>query len=413
MRFRLHITIILMLLAAAAGAVFGVMWARSRTSGTAADAVSQPARPIAANQTPDEHGVYHAYPGNNIQDLIELAAKDTRNKTVRVHSGTYRPFQHGQAMIWFNHKHDGITLEAEGAVILTAANPAIADSSLETYPAVVNHVVYFGDGISRSTVLRGFKITGANNFVTRQTLPGPIQPEREHEKLKNRDYVFYKDGGGIKIWGRSYPLIDHVEIYDNYTSPCGAAIAVQNLGFMDNAPLVKNSIFRNNRSQITGSAIDLFWSGNSLELENCLFVSNVSNRGINFFKFPAYGFSEENGSGALTVFPGSRVRVERCTFTGNYNGVDDLAKGNIYRDCIFWKNDAKGGTAPLGRYEMDTDEAMVVNCYFGGATTKADLRGTIDRTKNTFDAPDPQFDVQYVPHAKEYEKAGYRPIAPK
>ena len=34
---------------------------------------------------------------------------------------------------------------------------------------MVNHVIYFGDGISRKTVLRGFEITGANNFVTDKT----------------------------------------------------------------------------------------------------------------------------------------------------------------------------------------------------------------------------------------------------
>ena len=398
-----------MLLAAAVGAVIGAFWAGGRGSRHDND-VSQPARPIAANRQPDEHGVYHAFPGNNIQDLIELAAKDPRNKTVRVHSGTYRPFNHGQAMIWFNHVHDGITLEAEGEVVLTAANPAIADPTVQTYPAVVNHVIYFGDGISRSTVLRGFKITGANDYVTRNLWPGPIQPARDHEKLRDRDYVFYKDGGGIKIWGRSYPVIDRVEIYDNYTSPCGAALSVQNLGFTDNAPLVKNSIFRNNRSQITGSAIDMFKSGNVLELENCLFVGNISNRGINFFKFPAPGgFSEENGSGALTVFPGSRVRAERCTFTGNYNAVDDLSTGSVYRNCIFWKNDAKGGTAPLGRYEMDVFKPAVVNCYFGGGTTISDLRSTIDRSKNVFNAPDPQFDDRFAPRAKAYEGIGYRP----
>lgn len=412
MRIRIHITIILIVLAAVVGGVLGAIWAGGKSSPTTAVAVSQPASPITANTQPDEHGIYHAYPGNNIQDLIELAAKDPRNKTVRVHSGTYRPFQHGQAMIWFNHAHDGITLEADGEVILTAANPSIADSSLETYPAVVNHVIYFGDGISRSTVLRGFKITGANNFATRDLLPGPIQPYCEHPDLREKDNVYYKDGGGIKIWGRSYPLIDRVEIYDNYTSPCGAALSVQNLGFTDNAPLIRNSIFRNNRSQITGSAIDLFGTGNALELENCLFVGNISNRGINFFVFPRSSVFEQNGSGALTVFPKSRVRMERCTFTGNYNGVDDMATGNVYRDCIFWKNDSKGGTAPLGRYEMDVGQAKVVNCYFGGGTTIHDLRNTIDRTKNTFAAPDPLFDAHFVPHAKEYEKVGYRPVAP-
>ena len=59
--------------------------------------------------------------------------------------------------------HDGITLEAVGEVVLTAANSAIADKKAPSFPAVVNHVVYFGDGVSTKTVLRGFRVTGANN----------------------------------------------------------------------------------------------------------------------------------------------------------------------------------------------------------------------------------------------------------
>jgi hypothetical protein len=106
------------------------------------------------------------YPGGRIQDALDAAAADPVNKTVYVHAGTYRPAAKGQALIWFNARHDGITLEAVGEVILTAANPDIADRQAPSYPAVVNHVVYFGDGIARRTVLRGFRITGANNFTT-------------------------------------------------------------------------------------------------------------------------------------------------------------------------------------------------------------------------------------------------------
>lgn len=101
---------------------------------------------------------YHVFPKGRIQDALEAAARDPVNKTVLVHAGTYRPPARGQALIWFNARHDGITLEAVGDVTLTAANPEVADSDLPSYPAVVNHVVYFGDGVSRKTVLRGFKI---------------------------------------------------------------------------------------------------------------------------------------------------------------------------------------------------------------------------------------------------------------
>ena len=124
-----------------------------------------------------EEGDYHVHPGEDIQSVLDAAAENSKRKRIIVHGGTYRPQQPGQAMIWFNGRHDGITLEAEGEVILTAANPEIADSSTPSYPAVVNHVVYFGDGVSRKTVLRGFKITGANGFLTTLDEPANIQPE--------------------------------------------------------------------------------------------------------------------------------------------------------------------------------------------------------------------------------------------
>ena len=55
---------------------------------------------------------YRVQPGGSIQAALEAAAKDPANKIVYVHAGTYRPAAHGQALIWFNDRHDGITLEA-------------------------------------------------------------------------------------------------------------------------------------------------------------------------------------------------------------------------------------------------------------------------------------------------------------
>jgi hypothetical protein len=357
-----------------------------------------------------EEGIYHVRPGMDIQAALELAAADPVNKTVRVHAGVYRPRAHGQAMIFFNQRHDGITLEAEGEVVLTSANPEIADPAVASYPCVVNHTVYFGDGISRKTVLRGFKITGANYYITQAESPIPIQPPVDHPKLQERDLVYYTDGGGIKIWGRSYPWIDRVEIYDNFANPCAAAISVDLRGFTNEMPLITNSIFRNNRTQFTGSAIDLFGAGNAAEIRNCLFVGNIANRGINCFAFPREGFHERHGSGALTVFGGSRVTVDRCTFTGNYNGVDDDSNGSVYTNCIFWKNDLPGGIAPGERYELDIrDGSGVSNCWLGGGTI-SDLRKSIPADRNVLDAPDPQFDGEFRPTASEYKDVGYRPI---
>jgi hypothetical protein len=43
---------------------------------------------------------------------LEAAASGLVNKIIYVHAGTYRSGPHGQAPIWLNERHDGITLEA-------------------------------------------------------------------------------------------------------------------------------------------------------------------------------------------------------------------------------------------------------------------------------------------------------------
>lgn len=347
---------------------------------------------------------YHVYPGGRIQDALEAAARDSVNRTVYVHAGTYRPPAKGPALIWFNARHDGITLEAMGDVVLTAGNPEIADSQAPSYPAVVTHVVYFGDGVSPKTVFRGFKITGANNFTTGSGEQSPI----ESDDVRKTPF-FHMDGGGIKVYARSYPTIEHVEVYGNYTSPCGAGISVEHLGQTQDSVLLRHCIFRNNRTQITGAAVDLL-HGSRATIENCLFVGNVSNMGSDYVGLLTGGeYHPEHGSGAMTVFEGSRATVSKSTFTGNWNGVDDNGTESTYVDTIFWKNTLRGGISTGSRYELDiTDGAGVRGSFIHGDVN--DLRGTISRDVNTIDPPDPRFDAQFSPQASQYTGVGYRPV---
>jgi hypothetical protein len=348
---------------------------------------------------------YRVSPNGNIQDALEAAARDPVNKTVLVHAGTYRPSARGQALIWFNARHDGITLEAVGEVILTAANPAIADANAPSHPAVVNHVVYFGDGVSRRTVMRGFRITGAKNFTTGSGEKSPIESDDIRKTL-----FFYSDGGGIKIYARSYPTIEHVDVFGNYTSPCGGGVSVEHLGQVQDSALFRHCLFRDNRTQTTGSAVDLL-HGSRATMENCLFVGNVANMGVDYVGLLTGGeYHPEHGSGALTVFEGSRATVTRCTFTGNWNGVDDNGTGSTYVDSIFWKNNLGGGISPGPRYELDVvDAGGVKGSFIHGEVN--DLRGTISKAANTFDPPDPRFDARFVPHAAQYANVGYRPAS--
>lgn len=348
---------------------------------------------------------YRVFPGASIQDALERAAADPVNKRVYVHEGTYRPASPGEALIWFNARHDGITLEAVGDVVLTAANPDLADAGVPSHPAVVNHVVYFGDGVSSDTVLRGFRITGARNFTTGGGERSPI----EADDIRKTAF-FYVDGGGIKVYARSYPTIEHVEVYGNYTTPCGGGVSVEHLGQVQESVVFRHCIFRDNLTQITGSAVDVL-HGSRATIENCLFVGNIANLGVDYVgMLGGAEYRPEHGSGALTVFEGSRVTVSRCTFTGNWNGVDDDGRGSTYAESIFWRNTRSGGISPGRRYELDIDDARgVTKCLIHGEI--GDLRGTINRAQNSFDPPDPRFDDQFVPRAPAYADVGYRPVA--
>jgi len=363
--------------------------------------------PIRAASDSIEDSTAHVYPGQTIQEALERIASEGQARKVIVHAGTYRPQRSGQALIWFNERHDGIVLEAEGEVVLTAANPELADPTVDSFPAVVNHVVYFGDGISERTVLRGFKITGANNFVDRVEGARSLDRQFEEPELQ-RGLFFYTDGGGIKIFGRSYPTLDDLEIYDNYASPCGGGISIEHRGFNQRAVRIENTILRDNRAQVTGSAIDLL-PGSSAIIENSLFIGNISNTGEDEISPKGWEYMGESGSGALTVFEGSRVLVSRSTFTSNWNGVDDLSsQSNLYLDSIFWMNTAEGGVSNGPRYEFYLLAGDGVrNSWIQGQV--ADALGTIDRSRNRFDAPDPEFDSDYQPMAAAYAGVGYRP----
>lgn len=351
-------------------------------------------------------GAFHVHPGDRIQDAVDLAGRNRVVKTVKVHAGVYRPEEERQAMIWLNRRHEGVRLEAVGEVILTAANPEIADKEAASYPAVVNHVIYFGDGISNETVLDGFKITGANAFMTERHTRR-IEPDNTIVK----NWFFFSDGGAIKIFGRSYPTIQNVEVYDNFTSPCGAGVSVQHEGFNSDWVIMRNCVFRNNSAQVTGCAVDLL-AGSAAKMINCLFVGNQSNTGVDVVAVKSGGDKAFSNSGVLTIFEGSRAVVERCTFTGNRNAIDDMWNESIYRDSIFWKNDISHGAFPeTSRYELDLQQGAkeIEGCFIGGVLL--DPKGSVSGERNVLKSIDPEFNLEtYVPQNPSFKDVGYRPI---
>lgn len=167
-------------------------------------------------------------------------------------------------------------------------------------------------------------------------------------------------------------------------------------------------MFENNHCPATGAAIDVL-QGSFAIIENCLFVGNIANTGMDrIAREFGLTYNHRHGSGALTVFPESKTIVKRCTFTGNWNGVDDRGSGNIYADNIFWMNTARDGSRPGAAYEIDIlDARNVTRCFLKGHI--ADLRGTLNRADNVLEAADPQFNASFIPRAPEYRDVGYRP----
>jgi hypothetical protein len=345
---------------------------------------------------------YHVYPGDNIQEAIQQAARNPTNKVVKMHAGEYRPTVKRQAMIWLNKAHDGVRVEAVGEVTLTATNPELAKPSDPGYPAVVNHVIYIGDGVTSNTVVRGFRITGANNFVSKE-LTRQIEPNA----TILRNYFFFSDGGAIKIFGRSYPTIQDMEITDNYSNPCGGGISIQHQGYTNSSVLIENCRFLRNRAQATGPAIDLL-EGSAARIINCLFVGNVSNVGED----PVGKSSGQPGmtnNGAITIFWKSFAEIRNCTFTGNRNGVDDMGGASTYANCIFYDNNLDEGLKGFPRYDLAlmAGAKSVTGCFFNG--TVNDPQKVISSRSNIFNPPDPDFDRSFKPKASQYTSAGYSP----
>jgi hypothetical protein len=110
----------------------------------------------------------------------------------------------------------------------------------------------------------------------------------------------------------------------------------------------------------------------------------------------------------LTIFQNSRAWVERCTFTGNRNGVDDMSGQGTYRECIFFSNAVEIGQ-PGQRYEVDLAAGGTVeNCFINGRII--DPKNAVSSGKNVLNAKDPAFTADFVPRTAGYEKVGSRPV---
>ena len=359
-----------------------------------------------ASQSPQPlRGPFHVYPGDSIQEALDQAAAAIEDRRVIIHEGLYGPTVRGFSFISLTAPHDGIQVIADGDVTLTA-RPIINGESGPS--AIVNHVMYCGDGLSSSTRINGIRLTGTDGFVCEDRIPKETYGDRTPYLKKG--LFFFLDGGGLKLFGKSAPVFENVTFVDNLTSLCGGGANVDQQGFNEEPIRFQNCLFLGNRCPGTGAAIDIL-EGTSVVVDNCLFVRNISNFGMDdlLAKF-GLSYNFEHGSGAITVFENARLHLSRSTFVDNWNGLDDRGIQNVIEKCVFWKNDKWDMSRPKEPYELDISDASGVrDCFIHGLQN--DLQGNINGMLNRLNAPDPDFDAAFVPRNPDYRDVGFRPIS--
>jgi hypothetical protein len=367
--------------------------------------------------------IIEVHPDESIQAALDQAALTNPKAIVRLHPGVYRPAKPGQALISFNARHDGVELEGLDSVTLTAANPDIADPKARSFPAIVNHVIYCGDGVSNKTIIRNLKITGGNGFtegpaglmdiqsvddLNRSSRYRAYESPIEFNSRLEKTHEFFCDGAGILVYGQSYPTIEDVEISGNYGRVCGGGVSIQHRTETLIEPVrFRNCIFRKNRAAVSGAAIDVFSHHSWIELDNCLFVENENEEKLDMDP-GAKSIFPEHGFGVLSVFPTCRATVRNCTFTDNRSAVDDRGFESRYERCIFWNN-SRPGILKKPHYELNVNESTYVDgCFIHGEID--DARSNLSRSSNRFESVNPDFDTAFLPRNTLYGAAGYRAI---
>ena len=322
-------------------------------------------------------------PRASIQDALEAAARDPVNKTVFVHAGTYRPPARGQALIWFNARHDGITLEAVGDVDPHRRQPRDRRSPARpAIPAVVNHVVYFGDGVSRKTVLRGFKITGAEQLHhrLRREVADRIRRHPQDAVLLHRR----RRHQGL----RARPIRRSSTSRSSATTPARAAAACRSStsGSRRSRCSSATASSATTARRRPASAFDLL-HGSRATLENCLFVGNVANLGVDYVGLLA----------RRRVPPRARLRrhdgvrrarrrrsaAARSPATGTAWTTPAPAAPTSTRSS--GRTRSPGGISPGARYELDITDGAGVQRLLHPRRRQRPARTRSTRDANTLD----------------------------
>lgn len=305
------------------------------------------------------------HPGLDPQTVIDAAAERGIREVV-FSSGVYAPREDRFALLWLNAKHRGVSLRADGEVILRGAS---ADGKR------VAHILYLGDGLDGTTRVSGFTFTGATGFVT-----AAGEDLAEPDASLRRLWVFYGDGGAVKVAGDSSPVLEGNRFVDNHVYVCGAAVSVEHMGRARAPVVLRRNVFAGNSVHKTGAAVDVLPDSRVVLREN-VFRDNITGapraeRGKEVLttargprRAPALDTLEIfKNAAAVTVFKPAEARIEFNTFDGNTNDLQTLADSAWY----WWKH------APPAERARPSGIRIRGNTFTGGRGTPGSYAVSVD-----------------------------------
>ncbi len=244
--------------------------------------------------------VIEVLPGESVQAALDQAKS---GDTVLVHPGTYSPQKSGEAFIIFRKRHNGVKL---------LGKPSCPDKVVLDGKQKVLHVVYFEQGIERSTELSGFTITGGFTFPE-EIFPAGHQPELRSGISHDDD--FYHDGAGVMVYNSS-PLIRDNIITQNSSERCGGGISVfrvrspifslsrwENFFTPVQGPAIINNLISKNQTMKTGAGIDVYHGTKAVIVNNLLLANDAEGIG-----------------GAIAVLAHASAEIHGNTIAGNRAG---------------------------------------------------------------------------------------------
>ena len=293
--------------------------------------------------------VIEVHPGESVQGALDQAKP---GDTVLVHPGTYSPRKAGEAFITFQKRHNGVKLTGKPS----APEKVVLDGKQK-----VLHVVYFDQGIERSTELSGFTITGGFTFPEK-ILPAGRQSELRSEISRDND--FYYDGAGVMIYNSS-PLINDNIITRNRSARCGGGISVfrsrhsffslprwENLFIRVQGPAIINNLISHNRTTKTGAGIDVYNGTKALIINNLLWANDsegiggaiavLAHASAEIHGNTVVGNSAEcSGSGVQVLREAKETHITNTIFTANSGSdvINTQGKAITVEASCFYNND--------------------------------------------------------------------------